>query len=54
MPGRVVPARAPPLAHAETRKMGIAAVQQGGDEALQDDLILPILSPFPKAQPRQK
>lgn len=42
---RRVPTRAPPsLTHAETRAMGIAAVKQGPDEALQDDFILPVLN----------
>lgn len=39
-----VPTRAPPLTHAETRTMEIAAVKQGGVEALQDDFILPVLN----------
>lgn len=39
-----VPTSAPPLTHAETQTMGIAAVKQGGDQALQDDFILPVLN----------
>ena len=43
--GHVVPARAPLLAHAETRTTRIATATAGGDEALEDDLILLVLSP---------
>lgn len=53
MLGHVVPTRAPPLTHAKTHTIPIAAAKQGGEDALQDDLILPVLNPLLKQRPAE-